>query len=223
MKTIVFTAILGDCDSLKPAPIGADRCVLFTDQRFRDTQGWDVVRMTVQGDPRREAWRLRCLPERLFATYDRVIWIDASFTLHHLRKLLKDTGRAKIAALRHHERQSPYHEALRLVRNGQATKDEAQQQIDDYQGFRFVPTHLSISCILVRDRSPEVQGFGETWHEQITKYPGDNTQVSLDFSAWRHNLTIAALDGSRHVNPYASHDHIDHRDRRKPYRPAVPA
>ena len=215
---IVFTTIFGASDSLKPAPRGADRCVCFTDRpsRYPDPRGWELVQRSVT-DPRREAWHLRCVPHELFPAYDRSVWVDASFTMIDLPRLLRDSGSAPIAALRHHERDTCYREGRRLVRNRQATPEDIERQLGDYERAGFAPRHLSISCVIVRDRSEAVRGFNETWDQQICTYPGDNTQVSLDYSAWVNGLTIHGLKGTRHHNPYAQHDHFDHRRRRRPY------
>jgi hypothetical protein len=215
---IVFTAILGDCDSLKPAPTGVDRAVCFvTDpSSIPDTKGWELIAHPAT-NYRREAWRLRCVPHQLFGDYDRVIWVDASYTLTDVSRLLHDTGEAPIAALRHHERKSCYREGQRLVRIKQADEAQVARQLLAYRQARFRPDHLSVSCIVVRDRSAAVERFNETWAAQIAMYPGDNTQLSLDYSAWTQGITIKALQGSRHKNPYAIHDHQDHRRRRKPY------
>ena len=224
--TVVYTAILGTCDSLKPAPTGADRCVCFVDDvaAYPDAKGWELVAHAYTGDPRREAWRLRCVPETLFPTYNRVVWIDASFTLTELPRLIKDAGYAPAAALRHHARRSPYDEARKLVEIGQSrTEEVARQMLDYYTAAGFRPTHLSISCVIVRDHSDKARQFGQTWDEQIRKYPGDNTQVSLDYSAWASGFEIRALRGTRHQNPYATHDHADHKRRRQPYQQAVNA
>ena len=219
--TIVFTTIFGGSDSLKPAPAGADHCVCFVD-RVADhlgSTGWDLVHypLPTGADPRRTAWNLRCVPHRLFAKYDRVVWIDASFSLTDLPRALRDAGDAPIAALRHHERDSPYWEAKRLVKIGQSRKEDIEPQIAAYQAADFPGLHLSISCLIVRDRSKAVGRFNDTWRDQIATFPGDNTQVSIDYSAWVNGLEIAPLQGTRHVNPYAVHDTADHEQRRRPY------
>lgn len=218
MSVIVYTTIFGGSDSLKPAPVGADRCVCFTDRPwdYQHSLGWEM-RVHQAEHPRREAWHLRCIPHELFESYDRVVWIDASFHLIDLPSLLKDAGSAPIAALRHHERNTPYYEAGRLVGIGQANKRDIDRQVVSYQRAGFEPTHLSISCLIVRDRSDAVIKFNLTWDKEIQTHPGDNTQVSLDYSAWVHGLTIKGLTGTRHQNPYAVHDHLDHRTRRQPY------
>lgn len=218
MKVVVFTAILGDCDSLKPAPVGAARCVCFvTDPAAHaDPKGWELIAHPAE-NPRREAWQLRAIPHRLFDDYDRVIWIDASFTLTDLPRLLKDAGAYPVSAIRHHARTSSYQEAKQLVKVGQSDAASVEKQVRYYRSQGYEPKHLSISCVILRDNSGAARKFSETWATEIAMYPGDNTQVSLDYSAWKHGLTIHGLKGTRHDNPYATHDHADHKRRRKPY------
>lgn len=218
MSVIVFTAILGDCDSLKPAPSDAVRCVCFvTDPAAHaDSKGWELIAHPAE-NPRREAWRLRAVPHTLFDAYDRVIWIDASFTLTDLPRLLKDAGGAPVSALRHHRRSTAYQEAAQLVKIGQSDEWIVNDQVAAYKRHGFKPKHLSISCIIVRDRSAKAIGFNEVWADQIRLYPGDNTQVSLDYAAWMNGFEVQALRGVRHRNPYAEHDHADHKRRRQPY------
>lgn len=219
MRVVVFTAIFGESDSLKPAPQGADVCLCFTDGH-RDKAadlGWELVGSGKVDYPRRTAWEIRCLAEKWLGNYDRCVWIDASFTLTDLPLLLKDSEGASISALRHQARRSCYEEARCLAKIGQSNVLDVERQINAYKHVGYNPAHLSISCIIVRDRSPETKRFNETWDEQIHRFRGDNTQVSLDYSAWVHGLEIRALQGTRHDNPYSTHDHADHKRRRRPY------
>lgn len=224
---IVYTAILGDCDSLKPAPSGADLCECFVDDpaKYPDTKGWTLrkhlKRQIGFNDSRREAWHLRCVPHLLYLAYDRVVWIDASFTLLDVPLLLKHAGAAPIAALRHHDRSSCFEEGRELVKMGQAPARLVDPQLKQYRQERFHPQHLSISCVIVRDRSATAAQFNETWDQQIERHHGDNTQLSIDYAAWKAGTSIRALRGTRKQNPYATHAHRDHRRRRKPY--LVPA
>lgn len=225
--TIVYTAILGPCDSLKPAPVGADRCVCFTDDpaHVADPKGWDVhlwpAEHWIESDPRREAWRLRCVPHQLFADYDTVIWIDASFTLTDLPQLLRDSTGHDLSGLRHHTRTTCYEEGREIIRVGQAGAVHVNFQMDAYRRAGFRPSSLTISCVLVRTKTPTVQAFNESWAEEIRTHLGDNTQLSLDYSAWKVGLTVHPLQGGRKDNPYAQHDHADHKRRRQPYRTEV--
>jgi len=214
---IVYTTIFGASNRLPQAPAGADRCVCFVDAPYDDAKGWELVTEFPATNPRRRAWDLRCVPHELFSDYSRVVWTDASFTVTDLPRLLRDAGTAPIAALRHHHRRSPEQEGATLVKVGSANAEDIKRQLDGYRRERFTVSCVSISCVIVRDHSQAVQGFNQTWHAEINTHRGDNTQVSLDYSAWKHGLAIKALAGTRHENPYAVHDHLDHKRRRKPY------
>jgi len=221
---IVYTAILGGCDSLKPAPAGADYCVCYTNEAnyLRYPNGWDVRHWDDSEwelrDPRREAWRLRCRPDEWFNDADTWVWVDASFTLTDLPKLLRDSDGHDLSALRHHKRASAYDEGVEVVRNGQSDAADVSAQLGGYRQEGFKPTALSISCILVRQNNPRVKAFNELWDAEIRKHTGDNTQLSLDYCAWKTGIGVHHLQGVRKDNPYAIHDHADHKRRRKPYR-----
>lgn len=222
---IVYTAILGGCDSLKPAPNGADRCVCYTDdqQHVTATNGWTIrvwpkAMYEKRKDSRHEAWRLRCVPNHIFVGYDTVVWVDASFMLTDLPGLLRDSDGHELSALRHHKRHSCYDEGVEVVKNGQSYASDVSTQLGCYRREGFKPTELSISCILVRQNTPKVTAFNELWDAEIQKHQGDNTQLSIDYCAWKTGVGVHHLQGARKDNPYAVHDHEDHKRRRKPYR-----
>lgn len=225
LKTVVYTTIFGGSDSLKPAPTGVDAVCFVDDPRtHQNRHGWDLrIARYEEPDPRRAAWRMRCLSDALFPEYDRVIWIDASYALTNVARLLKDSEGADIAALRHHRRGSCYTEGKEIVKVGQAAKGDVTRQLEGYRKQGFNPTHLSVSCILVRSNTEKVRQFNALWAAEIERHRGDNTQLSLDYAAWKQGLTIKALRGSRHHNPYAEHDHADHKKRRRPYDTEVAA
>ncbi len=220
---LVYTAILGDCDSLKPAPAGAE-CICFTDRDdllVRD--GWRFVWWWWPNweiaNARREAWRLRAVPHQLFGqSFDAIIWMDASLTITDLPRLLHDSADHEISGLRHHNRTDAYHEARELVNIGQSDADDVDRQMAIYRSHGFPLIPLTISCLLVRQQTAKVRLFNDIWDHEIRFNPGDNTQLSLDYAAWMNDLTVHHLEGSRHQNPYAVHDSADHKRRRKAYR-----
>ncbi len=215
---IVYTAILGGSDSLKPAPKGADVCVCLSNEPHNNSKGWDIVYANSVGDTRRWAWHLRCLPHELFAGYSTVVWVDASFTVTDLPRLLRDAAGHDLSGLRHHKRPSYIHEGNELVKIGQSYSGDVCDQLDEYASTAYRPSALTISCILVRQNNPRVTAFNELWDSEIRKHPGDNTQLSLDYCAWKTGIGVHHLQGVRKDNPYAVHDHADHKRRRKPYR-----
>lgn len=219
MKTIVYTAILGGSDSLKPAPTGCD-AVCFSDDpaHVTDSQGWEIVGVQPSAKARRKAWHLRCVPHELFALYDVVIWVDASFTVTDLPRILKDADGHPLSGLRHHTRATCYEEGRAIVKAGQADRGDVAQQLAGYREEGFQPSALTIACVLVRTHTGDVQAFNDRWDYEIRTNPGDNTQLSLDYCAWKTGIGVHHLTGVRKNNPYAVHDHADHKRRRKPYR-----
>ncbi len=216
---VVFTTIFGGSDSLKAAPSGASRCVCFVDdpsRYFGQTRGWELVQHPVT-NARREAWHLRCIPHRLFPDATTTIWIDASFTLTNLPKLLLDASGHELSVLPHQARTSCYEEGREIVRIGQASGADVNRQLDGYREEGFRPKALSISCIIVRKDTPAVAKFNTFWDQEIQRHPGDNTQISLDYAAWKAGVKVHHLRGVRKDNPYAIHDHRDHKNRRVPY------
>lgn len=178
---------------------------------------WPRTRWVVD-NPRREAWRLRSLSHRLFPDCSASVWADASFTITDLPRLLRDSEGHLLSALQHHKRKDCYEEGQEVARVGQSEAFDVGQQLGGYRAEGFKPSSLSISCIIVRRNNPRVNAFNELWDSEIHKHPGDNTQLSLDYCAWKTGIGVHNLEGTRHDNPYAVHDAKDHKRRRKPYR-----
>ena len=216
---VVYTTIFGGSDSLKQAPSGASRAVCFVDDPLiymGETRGWQLQQYPAP-NPRRSAWHLRCIPHLLFPAAKKTVWIDASFTLTDLDRLLMDASGHELSVLQHHKRNSCYAEGQELIKVGQAYAADVNRQLDLYREEGFTQSTLSISCILVRENCQRVTHFNEQWDQEIKRYPGDNTQLSLDYAAWRVGLPVHHLPGVRKNNPYAAHDHNDHKKRRAPY------
>ncbi len=222
MKTdrliILFTAILGGSDTLKPAPLGADECVCFTDDFSIPHPGWLLLPAHGTGAPRPRAWQLRCRPHVLFPEADVTVWVDASMLVTNLRGLLADAGQADLAAMHHPERRSYLEEAEELVTVGKATRAGIDRQLAAYQDTGFKPQALTSANVLVRRHTPRVRAFNEAWAQELLTFPDDNAQLSLDYCAWLTGTPIHYVKGSYVANPYSVFDIADHHARWKPYR-----
>jgi len=219
VSLIVYTTIFGQSDHLKKAPSGASRCVCFVDDPsvyVGRTRGWELIQHLAP-NPRRTAWYLRCIPHLLFPQADKTIWIDASFTLWDLPQLLLDASGHDLAVFQHNSRTSPYTEGQHIVHIRQAGALDVQRQLQQYAAEGFPGDRLSTAGLMVRTTSPRVQAFNERWAAEIAEHPGDNTQLSLDYAAWKVGLHIHHIKGTYKNNPYAHHNYKDHLDGRKPY------
>lgn len=219
MKTILYTAILRGSDALKPAPPGVEAiCFVDYPNAVRDARGWTIVPHVYDGDPRREAWRLRCKADLLFGEYDRAVWIDASFRYVDFARLLDDAGDGELVGMRHPHRSSAYDEGPVLVEEGRGCAAGVQAQLAAYRAEGFEPSNLTTAGILVRRPTPKIVRFNRLWQWEIERWRDDNTQLSLDYCAWKVGLEIEYLEGSYIDNPYITYDHEDHKLRWRPYR-----
>jgi len=234
MTTVIYTAILGGSDTLKAAPVDvADQCVCFTDAPLElhdrpdgtrssvqvpKQSGWQIATVPATTDPRRNAWWLRARSDLLFPDADVVLWLDASFDMIDVAALLRDAGDAELAGLRHHERASCYEEGAELVGIGQSRAEDVAVQLEKYRREGFAPTALTTSGILLRRRTTRTKAFNELWDYETRLHRGDNTQLSLDYAAWKVGLPITHLQGTYPDNPYVRYDAEDHHLHRRPYR-----
>lgn len=231
---VLYTAILGESDSLKKAPRHPDRCICFSDdpvgteQAYIDDPGfivkrnrpdWDIRLWNITEDgARRDAWRLRCESTTLFPKADITVWVDASFVVRDFPRLIEDFRALNVdaAAFPHHERTTCYDEGREIVRLGQSRDAIVRAQLLEYERDGFMPKSLSTTGVLIRRRTPLVNAFNRLWLQHIQRF-GDNTLVSIDYCAWKVGLTIGRLQGTYPNNPYAAFDGEDHHARRRPY------
>lgn len=220
---VLYTAILGGSDRLKPAPsVGADRCICFTDDTrlVQNAQGWEIRLQPVgEGDnPRRLAWQLRCRSHVWFPGADLVVWLDASMFIRDFPRLVGDAGDADLVGMRHPERTSCVDEAEVLVADEKATLEGVTRQVDAYLADGYVPLSLTTAGILLRRHTPRVCAFNRRWASELARYPDDNTQLSLDYCAWKEGVPMTYVAGTYIDNPYLLYDHEEHARRRRPYR-----
>lgn len=216
---VLYTTIFADSDVLKPRPAGADLAVCYVDRPVAASLGWTIVELPPPADPRRTAWRMRALSHLTFPDATVVIWADASFAICNLPRLVEDAGVTSLAGLRHPERSSCYEEGAELVALGQSDRRAVEAQLASYRAAHFAPHALTAANILVRRHTPAVVAFNEYWASELQRWPDDNAQLSLDFSAWRADLAVQYLDGTYTANPYMHFDMGDHHARRRPYVP----
>ncbi len=215
--TVVYSALFGDSDRLKPPPPEADRAVLFTDQPLAGGagQGWEVQQWPPRPHPRQRAWAVRSQPAQVGIEAECVIWADASFRWLDLPGLLRDAGTAPCAGFAHPVRQTCEAEGATLVALGRLTAGAVQDQLATYTAAGYVPTALTTAGLLVRRASPAVRAFNAGWARELETWPGETAQLSLDYCAWAAGLPIHHLQGHYVDNPYVLYDHKDHKRRRR--------
>lgn len=210
---VVYTALFGASDTLKPAP-PADQCVCFTDDPSLPARGWDVRVQTPPPHARTAARHLKLRSHELFPDADRVVWADASIEVRDLDRLLEDAGDAELACLAHPDRSTCYEEGATVARLQIAEPPKIEAALAEYRAAGFVPHRLSTTGLLLRRQTPRVAEFNRIWRTHLDEY-GTNDQVHVDFCAWRAGIEIRYLAGHYRDNPYMVYDQRDHHRRRR--------
>lgn len=212
---VVYTAIFGGCDALKPAPVGADRAVCFTDTEHPAAMGWEIERRDVGDRGRRAARVLKMSPHELFPEADASVWVDGSIAIGDWPALMADSVAADIACFAHPDRSNCYDEGRTVVRLKIAHQAKVMAALELYRREGFNPTALSTTGLFFRRHSPAIAAFNEIWRAHLDTY-GTNDQVHVDYCAWRAGVNVKYLRGHYRDNPYAVYDKVDHHRRRKP-------
>jgi hypothetical protein len=216
---VLYTAVLGGCDSIKHAPHGPDACVCFTDEMsVSDGQfyrGWQILHVAAAGRARREARILKMTPHEQFPEYDASVWVDGSIQINDWPKLMRDAKDASIACFSHPDRSDCYSEGDAVVRLKIAHRAKVLAALELYRRDGFAPSTLSTTGLFYRKHTPAVERFNHMWREHLNAY-GTNDQVHVDYCAWKCGVPVTYLMGHYRDNPYAKYDQHDHHIRRKP-------
>jgi len=213
--TVLYTALFGGSDRLKPAPPGPDRALCFTDQADLTGGGWTFVYQPRSAQPRVSARHVKLSADALFPNADVSVWIDASITLTDWTGLLTDAGGAEVACLAHPDRSTCYAEGETVIRLRIASPARIREALGHYREAGFAPPRLSTTGLLVRRHTPAVAAFNARWREQLDRY-GTNDQVHVDYCAWQTGVTVRHLPGDYRANRYMVYDQVDHHARRRP-------
>lgn len=211
---VLYTAIFGACDSLKPAPAGV-RAVCFTDDPALRGRGWEIVGRPTELRARRAARLLKMTPHELFPEATASVWVDGSIAITDWPALMRDTESAEIACFPHPDRSSCYDEGATVVRLKIAHRAKVQAALELYRRDGFAPTALSTTGLLFRRHSPRMTAFNELWRDHLDRF-GTNDQVHVDYVAWKNGVPVTHLPGHYRANAYARYDKDDHHRRRKP-------
>ncbi len=216
---VVYTSIIGNCDSLKQAPPPAPdrRYVCFTNNVELHGRGWEMRwNVPPAESPRKASRLLQVRSHLLFPEADQVIWIDGSCEFYPggLDRMLEDAGDAELAGMEHPHRHTCWAEGAETILLGQSPEGLVEQQMVAYGAERFPSHGVTTTGLFLRRHTTRVTVFNQQWEHEMAKY-GMNDQLSVDYSAWKVGLPVTRLRGHYLANDYARYDVKDHHARRQ--------
>jgi hypothetical protein len=213
--SILYTALFGGSDSLKPAPKGPDRCICFADDPCLRGEGWEMVHWPTR-HPRHEARVLKISSHLMFPEEKWVVWADASMQVLDWDRLMLDKGNHYVSCIEHWDRNNVYSEAIELLSmESHVDPKSVKRFVAHIRSEGFVSHSLSTTGLLVRRLSQHVIDFNSLWRECLNKY-GIDDQLHFDYCLWKVGVKVHYLQGKYTDNPYVKYDHFDHAARRNP-------
>lgn len=212
MKILIYTAIFGGYDLLKPQPSFSNvDYVCFTDSELKAAQvgAWTIAR--VKGDkehPRLAAKRFKLLPHQFVRGADITIWIDGSIVIvdpHFVQTCIASLQTYGIACMKHPGGNCIYQEAAGCLHMEKYTGLPIPEQVAFYRSQGYPENNGLAACgIIVRDmRIPQVHKIGEDWWEENQRWSYQD-QISFPYVLWKNNywfdtLKIDYFDRSKFV------------------------
>ena len=238
-RTIIYTAIAGGYDNLKPPwddtlpgrpeadPSEQDGLlrIAFMDEpdlcASTGCSGWRIERMSsVNMDPLMRAKRYKVLAhEALPSGTAFSLWVDGSMEfssrLHPGELARQYLGDADLALFRHPSRVCLYDEAYVCSLKGLDDPGVMAAQMGRYRAEGYPRNNgLAECCVILRRHTPAVARLNEMWWGEITN-GSRRDQLSFGYACWKLGIKYALLPGSHTSMEFKIHPHLKPREFRQ--------
>lgn len=190
---IVYTAMMGDFDDLRPPEVEG-HFVAFVDSPV-EVDGWDVRVIPKQDNPRLTARWCKTHPHVLFPETKVSVWIDGNVTLMVESVVIVGEWLAEgdIAAFAHPARDCAYDEARRCIKYGKGDPEKIAAQMEAYEAEGFPKDGgLGMTSVVARRHTQEVNRFNELWWAEI-KTHSVRDQLSFPYVMWKTKTRVGLV------------------------------
>lgn len=199
MKTVIYTAIYGNKDRLRPPrqPETGATYVCISDDPEIAVPSWKMRIVAPHSpDANRSAKRFKVLAHQA-CDCERSIWIDGNYEILGDLTSLFDDFEEDVAFFRHSQRNCIYAEAAACIRR---RKDDARPINGTIERFRQqghpVGWGLFEGGVILRKHTCAVREFNERWWDEISQGTRRD-QLSLPFVLRNLTLRFHVFDHSR--------------------------
>ncbi len=205
MRTLVFTAAIGDTDVVRPPRvIEPDVTYLcFSDREV--VAPYLRVHVYPEDAPMLAARRIKILADHpMLRAADALLWHDASYQLSGPVSgwVAEHLVAHDIAGLRHPRRGLIETEARVVAKYGYLHENAALGHVARYRAAGFTGAVITATGLLARRVSPTTARFNALWWGEAMQWSGRD-QTTIDYAAWVSGASIRHLDGTIRDNPFA--------------------
>ena len=229
-KSIIYTAIAGGYDNLKPPrgdlPTDGPARLAFVDNPVlcegTSCPGWQIEPMaSICMDPLMQAKSYKVLAHRMLPPGTEFsLWVDGSMEfssgLHPgelARLYLQD---ADLALFKHPIRDCLYDEAHRCNVGKMDDPGVMARQMNRYRAQGYPRNNGLAECaVILRRHTPAVARLNEMWWKEIVD-GSRRDQLSFDYVCWKLGMKYVLFPGTRHTcMEFKTYRHIKARNFRK--------
>jgi GT2 family glycosyltransferase/glycosyltransferase involved in cell wall biosynthesis len=207
-KIVIYTAILGNYDSIKlPERLDSRfEYVLFTNTPAPETGVWQVRPITYfDNDKTRAARFVKMHPHALMEGYDLAVWIDSSIMiLGDINPLVDEflrSGKA-LAAVPHPLRESIYEEVEACTKLMLDDPETMREQVACYRQAGFEHGLIESNLMMFNLRDERLAPVLDAWWREIERY-SKRDQLSLNYVLAQSRLEWHRL--TQHPNSIRNH------------------
>ena len=230
-RGIIYTAIAGGYDSLKP-PWGdvavSPARIAFVDNPGLYTgtgcPGWQIEPMGGPPctDPLMQAKRCKVLAHEVLPPGTEFsLWVDGSMEFSaglHPGKLAQEYLQdADLALFRHPSRDCLYDEAHKCNVGRMDDPSVMARQMNKYRAEGYPRNNGLAECsVILRRHTPAVASLNELWWKEIIN-GSRRDQLSFGYACWKLGIKYNLLPGTRHTcMEFKVHHHLKPRRSRQP-------
>lgn len=198
---IVYTAVFGGYDTLKPARTAS---VCITDFK-QGAIGWQYRGILLGGTNKEKSFWCKSHPHELFPDAKYSIWHDGNVEMlvtprDLIRTALKDND---LALFKHPQRKCIYEEGEACVRLHKAKRAEIDTQ-KEYLKQQGYPKNngLADTVVVVRRHTPEIEELNELWWNEFNRSPAKRDQMCFNYVCWKLNISYFELQGHPRFGDY---------------------
>ena len=198
-RAVIYTAVSGGYDDLKPPGIALPGCdfVVFSDHAL-EVEGWQVRPLNyVHHDPTRAARFVKLHPHLYFPDYDHSIWIDANIGIRGDIRVFFDrlSYESPIGIFLHPLRDCIYVEAAECIKRKKDAESIINQHVARYRAEGF-PEHAGLwetNVVARRHNDPSCIALMTAWWREM-EIGSRRDQLSLPVVSRRLSVPISPLD-----------------------------
>ena len=206
IKMAVYTAAFGTHDALRePAYVAPGVAYWCARDGLVESRTWGRIDFSPQPDPVRAARRFKLLLHEHASRYDAYVWTDAAFSLEVDPLIFVPLLiRHDLLVMPHPFCGSLEAEATEISRRGLVARKVLDRQLAAYRARKYPGAPHSSTGLLVRRNDRRTAKFNAAWWAELEAHCHTRDQMSFDFVAWRHGMSVGRLEGQYRENPYAT-------------------